>query len=249
MFKTTTADPRPLVLVSSASITYLTVHSCFTYPECHTRVTPSFSSYLSTALSAAVLTDELLIELLRALIMPFSSPWILNMFTFCSEWLDRRESNLNPGPWKRFRDRIPDPWYTTHWCISLTAPCPVPCSCQDAFSSTLPVPWSRKSSEATSALRAAWPWGIPSKNPSVRKANESNDIWLKTLSFSWIHSVLSPWPLRPKECHLLIIQGKIIKEDVLEDLYSGSSWSPSTEDYKGTLEDSKSSFKSSASYS
>lgn len=47
--------------------------------------------------------------------------------------------------------------------------------------------------------------------PSVRKANESNDICLKTLSFSLIYSVLSPWPLRPKECHLLIIQGKKIK--------------------------------------
>lgn len=46
--------------------------------------------------------------------------------------------------------------------------------------------------------------------PSVRKANESNDICLKTLSFSLIDSVLSPWPLRPMECHL-IIQGKKIK--------------------------------------
>lgn len=44
--------------------------------------------------------------------------------------------------------------------------------------------------------------------PSVRKANESNGICLKTLPLSWINSVLSPSPLRPKECHLLIIQAK-----------------------------------------
>lgn len=46
--------------------------------------------------------------------------------------------------------------------------------------------------------------------PSARKANESNDICLKTLSCSLIDSVLSPWPLRPKECHL-IIRGKNLK--------------------------------------
>lgn len=175
--------------------------------------------------------------------MPFSSPWILNMFGFCSELLDRRGSKMNSRPWKWFKDRLipdPDTQLNTHRCISLTAPSPVPCSCQDDFSFSVPLSWRGESTGATSALGAARPWGIP----SVRKANVYNDICLKTLSFSWIHSVLSPWPLRPKECHLLIIQEKKKKRKLPRWSLFQQRLFPSAEDYKSALEDCKSSFKS-----
>lgn len=174
---------------------------------------PGYSQFLlipQHSSLVAVLTDELLIELWRALMMPFSSPWILNMFGFCSELLDTRGNKMNSRPWKWFKDTlIPNPDTThTQGYISLTAPCPVPCPCQDDFSFSVPVPWRGKSTGATSALRQHGHEEFHLRIPSVRKANVSNDICLKTPSFSWIHSVLSSWPLRPKECHLLIIQDK-----------------------------------------
>lgn len=128
-------------------------------------------------------------------------------------------------------------------------PGPVPCFCQDAFSSTLLCLGGGKAQELLllSGQQKYSHEEFHVRIPSVKKAKESNDIVLKTLSFSWIHSIISPWPLRPNECHLLIIQdGKKKNQKLQEALYSSSSCSPSAEDYEGALEDSKFSFKSSS---
>lgn len=171
---------------------------------------PGYSQFvLMTQYSSfvAILIDELLIALLTALIMHFSSPW---MFRFCSELLDRRGSKMNPGSWKWFKNRIPHP------DTQLTL--------RDAFHSLLPVQFpvpvrmfspshclclgGGKAQELLLLLRQHGREEFYLKIPSVRKAVKSNDICLKILSFPLIHSVLSPWLLRPKERHLLIIQGK-----------------------------------------